>query len=99
MKKYRVHLELECDYENIEAPNAEMAIDQAIEWFQDCEPHASVEIMGAIQMPTYIPMTDEIYTIVTQCPRLYEDNTTEECQLHCPLWRVCQDYWGGNTIE
>jgi len=41
MAKYVIDVTLDCIYE-IEAENEESAIEQAIEWFQECQPEVTV---------------------------------------------------------
>lgn len=51
-----------------------------------------------LEFPDHINFTDEIYKVVTRCPKL-ADCYGDACQENCPLWRICMDYWNGNTIE
>jgi hypothetical protein len=44
MKKYRISITLDCLYE-FYAPSQEAAIDRAVEWFNECEPEMTVEVI------------------------------------------------------
>lgn len=51
------------------------------------------------KLPFEVKLTDEIYKIITNCPKLAWSGS-KECLTHCPLAVVCCEYWiGEKPIE